>query len=75
MGVNVKVIQELLGHSDISITLRTYSHLLPSMQQELVQTSDGMFGEDDENSKKQGAKSMIPVLLSFFCFCSLVLLD
>ncbi|HEY4035550.1 MAG TPA: tyrosine-type recombinase/integrase [Ktedonobacteraceae bacterium] len=55
MGVNVKVIQELLGHSDISITLRTYSHLLPSMQQELVQTSDGMFGEDDENSKKQGS--------------------
>jgi len=29
MGVSVKVIQELLGHTDISITLRTYSHLLP----------------------------------------------
>ncbi len=31
MGVNIKVIQELLGHSDISITLGLYSHLLPSM--------------------------------------------
>jgi integrase len=48
------VIQELLGHSDISITLRTYSHLLPSMQQELVETWDDVFGEDDERDKMQG---------------------
>ncbi len=33
-GVNPKVIQELLGHSTISITLEVYSHVLPSMQQE-----------------------------------------
>ena len=31
MGVNMKVIQELLGHSDIAITLGLYSYLLPSM--------------------------------------------
>ena len=53
MGVNVKVIQELLGHSDISITLRTYSHLLPSMQQDVVQTWNDVFGEDGEGNKKQ----------------------
>src|SRR6266487_4384605 len=29
MGVNIKVVQELLGHSNISITLGTYAHLLP----------------------------------------------
>jgi integrase len=52
MGVNIKVIQELLGHSDISITLRTYSHLLPSMQKEAVETWDGVFGEDDEGREK-----------------------
>jgi integrase len=51
MGVNVKVIQEMLGHSDISITLRTYSHLLPSLQQEVVKTWDEVFGEDDEGNK------------------------
>jgi len=33
-GVNPKLIQELLGHSTISITLEVYSHVLPSMQQE-----------------------------------------
>ncbi|MBV8822877.1 MAG: tyrosine-type recombinase/integrase, partial [Ktedonobacteraceae bacterium] len=51
MGVNVKVIQEMLGHSDISITLRTYSHLLPSLQQDAVKTWDEVFGEDDEEDK------------------------
>jgi integrase len=30
-GENPKVIQERLGHANISITLDTYSHLLPSM--------------------------------------------
>lgn len=52
MGVNVKVIQELLGHSDISITLRTYSHLLPSQQQEVVKTWNEVFRED-ENEKQR----------------------
>jgi len=53
MGVNIKVIQELLGHSDISITLKTYSHLLPSMQQEVVETWNEVFGEGDEENKKR----------------------
>ena len=30
MGVHPKVVQELLGHSNISMTLDTYSHVLPS---------------------------------------------
>jgi integrase len=28
-GVHIKLVQELLGHATISITLDTYSHLLP----------------------------------------------
>lgn len=48
MGVNIKVIQELLGHSDIAITLRVYGHLLPSMQEQAVEKWDDVF--------KQGAK-------------------
>jgi integrase len=35
-GVHIKVVSELLGHSDIVITLRTYGHLLPSMQSDVV---------------------------------------
>jgi hypothetical protein len=33
-GVHPKVVQERLGHSDISLTLNTYSHVLPGMQDE-----------------------------------------
>jgi integrase len=30
--VNPKVVSEMLGHSNIAITLDTYSHVLPNMQ-------------------------------------------
>lgn len=53
LGLNVKVIQELLGHSDISITLRTYSHLLPSQQQEAVKTWNVVFRDDVQEYEKQ----------------------
>jgi integrase len=33
-GVHPKVVQERLGHSQISVTLDTYSHVLPTMQLE-----------------------------------------
>jgi len=33
-GVNIKVIQERLGHSDITLTLSTYSHVLEGMQED-----------------------------------------
>src|SRR5262249_41961946 len=32
--VHPKVVQELLGHSQITLTLDTYSHVLPTMQKE-----------------------------------------
>ncbi|PON13755.1 hypothetical protein C2W62_32695 [Candidatus Entotheonella serta] len=32
-GVHAKVVSELLGHSSIGLTLDTYSHVLPDMQQ------------------------------------------
>jgi integrase len=31
-NVDPKVVSEILGHSSISITLDTYSHVLPNMQ-------------------------------------------
>lgn len=35
-GVHPKVVSEMLGHSTVTITLDTYSHVLPSMQQDAV---------------------------------------
>lgn len=31
-----KIVSERLGHSNIGITLNTYSHVLPGMQEEAV---------------------------------------
>ena len=39
-GIHPKVVQERLGHSDISLTLNTYSHTLPSMQEEAAEKMD-----------------------------------
>ena len=36
MGVHPKIVQEILGHSQISMTMDTYSHVLPTMQREAM---------------------------------------
>jgi integrase len=33
-GVNPKIVSERLGHSSIAITMDTYSHVLPGLQEE-----------------------------------------
>lgn len=35
-GVNIKVISERLGHTTINMTLNTYSHVMPDMQEQAV---------------------------------------
>jgi len=52
MGVNMKVVQELLGHSDISITLGRYSHVLPSMQKEVMDKWDHEFRDESGMGEK-----------------------
>ncbi len=52
MKVPVKVVQELLGHSSIAITLGVYGHVLPSMQDEVVDTMQHLFGKDREEQRK-----------------------
>lgn len=42
-GVHPKVVQERLGHSSISITLDTYSHLVPSLQRSAAEKMATMF--------------------------------
>src|SRR5262249_45259300 len=43
-GVHPKVVSEILGHADISITLRVYAHVTPNMQEAAVLVMDGLFG-------------------------------
>jgi integrase len=42
-GVHIKLVQELLGHATVSITLDTYSHLLPGMGDETACAMDRIF--------------------------------
>ena len=44
-GVHPKVVSEMLGHADISITLRVYAHVTPHMQQVAVNVMDQIFAE------------------------------
>lgn len=44
-GTHPKVVQEMLGHSTISMTLDTYSHVLPSMQKEAAAKLDALLSE------------------------------
>ncbi len=39
-GTHPKIVQEMLGHATISITLDTYSHVLPNMQEKAVEAMD-----------------------------------
>jgi integrase len=43
MHVHPKVVQEILGHSTIRMTMDTYSHVLPSMQQDAVDKLERFF--------------------------------
>jgi integrase len=53
-GVHPKVVQMILGHSSIAITLDIYSHVLPAMYQEAVSVVSNLF-----LIKKDGAQ-MVP---------------
>ncbi len=43
-GVNPKMVSEILGHSDIAITLGIYGHVTPRMQQMALDTIDDLYG-------------------------------
>jgi len=47
MGVHPKVVQEILGHSEISMTMDIYSHVLPTMQRDAMDKLNRAFDERD----------------------------
>ena len=42
MGVEMRVIQDILGHSNIATTANVYAHVLPAMQQEAMGKMDSL---------------------------------
>ena len=43
-GDHLKIVQEILGHATIAITMDTYSHLLPGMGDGLAEAMDYAVG-------------------------------
>lgn len=43
-GVNPRVVMSILGHSQISLTLNTYSHVLPELQRDAAERMDALLG-------------------------------
>jgi integrase len=41
-GVNPRVVMETLGHSQVSLTLNTYSHVLPALQRDAAARMDAV---------------------------------
>ena len=46
-GIHPKVVQERLGHSSIKITLDTYSHIMPDMQEQADSAITSFFKNED----------------------------
>ena len=45
-GIHPKVVQELLGHATISVTMDTYSHVMPGMQESAAELMAAMLDAD-----------------------------
>lgn len=43
-GIHPKVVSEMLGHSQIGITMNLYSHVLPNMQRDAPAAMDRLLG-------------------------------
>lgn len=50
-GVHPKVVQEMLGHSSISVTLDIYSHVAPTMHREAVDRLDVVLGHRHDQAE------------------------
>ncbi len=53
-GVHPKVVQEILGHSEISMTMDIYSHVLPTMQREAMDRLNQEFSIEEEDILEEG---------------------
>jgi len=53
-GVHPKIVSERLGHANIGITIDTYSHVLPGLQERVAEQFDNLVGR--KNVGKMSAK-------------------
>ena len=47
-GVHPRIVMEIMGHSQISVTMHTYGHVLPETQREAARLLDQVYTEPGE---------------------------
>jgi site-specific recombinase XerC len=57
LGIHPKVVQELLGHSNINMTLDIYSHVIPAMHADAVQQLSTLLSQSENAVAVTGAKT------------------
>jgi integrase len=50
-GIHPKIVSERLGHASVSITLDTYSHVLPGLQEEAAVKFDEILSLETKTKK------------------------
>ena len=58
-GVHPKVVSERLGHANIGITLDTYSHVLPGLQEAAAERFDRIFEEVNNENLRVSVSKML----------------
>jgi integrase len=43
-GIPARAIMDVLGHSEIGVTMNTYAHVLPQLREEAADAIDELFG-------------------------------
>ncbi len=60
-GVSAKVVQQVLGHADITLTLNTYSQVSPTMQAEAAAKVDELLTPIEVTDELKALKELQPV--------------
>jgi len=56
-GIHPKVVQERLGHVNVTITLQVYSHVIPTMHDQAADLVAGVISE-------AGQSNVVPLLIA-----------
>ena len=60
LGAHPKAIMERLGHSSITVTLNTYGHLLPELEEALTDGLEGLWDASTVGRHPQGGIAIAP---------------
>ena len=60
-GVHPKIVQERLGHGSIAVTIDTYSHVIPGLQEMAAQRIENIIGDEamEVLGVEKGGESML----------------